>query len=307
MSKKKLEKKVRKYSKLNHIFKLLFIYIVEDRIKLYDEPKFDEEGNLIKDSLSEEEKSRKLQISLNNDVLITNCGVPIIFVVNKTDSPFQKYENKSEFILRHARKSAINYGATVVYTSTKSNFNITVLYDYIFHILLNFDLVHKSNLIDKTSFFIPSGYDRLSVLKSNDAQHDLDSEYTDVIKEEKEEEVIEQEVQCDKLSDFLKKIKDRVYRSRKSMIRDDIKFGKSLVPGFNPEMFKKKDENKEIKEEENTNANAEKVNKFQKFMEKKDANPEEGGEKKETLSKEERAKITKQNLLNKLRLSKAGK
>ena len=90
------------------------------------------------------------------------------------------------------------------------------------------------------------------------------------------------------------------------MIRDDIKFGKSLVPGI--EMFSKKDENKEKEiKEENTNANAEKVNKFQKFMEKKDVNPEEGGEKKETLSKEERAKITKQNLLNKLRLSKAGK
>ena len=146
----------------------------------------------------------------------------------------------------------------------------------------------------------------MSVLKSNDTEHDLDSEYTDVIKEEKEEEIEEEEVKCDKLSDFLKKIKDRVYKSRKSMIRDDIKFGKSLVPGFNSEMFKKKDENKEkeIKEE---NQNPEKVNKFQKFMEKKDANPEEGGEKKETLSKEERAKITKQNLLNKLRLSKAGK
>ena len=159
---------------------------------------------------------------------------------------------------------------------------------------------------DKTSYFIPSGYDRLSVLKSNDTQHDLDSEYTDVIKEEKEEEFFEFEVTCDKLSDFLKKIKDRVYRSRKSMIREDIKFGKSLVP--NSDLFKKKDENKEkdIKEE-STNANAEKVNKFQKFMEKKDANPSEGGEKKETLSKEERAKITKQNLLNKLRLSKTGK
>ena len=88
------------------------------------------------------------------------------------------------------------------------------------------------------------------------------------------------------------------------MIRDDIKFGKSLVPGVSSELFKKKEENKEIKEE---STNAEKVNKFQKFMEKKADNPEEGDEKKETLSKEERAKITKQNLLNKLRLSKAGK
>lgn len=246
-----------------------------------------------------------MQISLNNDVLITNCGVPLIFVVNKTDNPYPKYEDKSDFILRHVRKNAINYGATVVYTSTKSNFNITVLYDYIFHTLLNFDLVHKSNLTDKTSYFIPSGYDRLSVLKSNDSQHDLDSEYKDVIKEEKEEEVKEDEIHCEKLSDFLKKIKERVYRSRKSMIREDIKMGKSLVSQsqFNSEMYKKKEENKEKEKKEEAPA-AEKVNKFQKFMEKKDDKPSEDIEKKDTLSKEERAKITRENLLNKLRMSK---
>jgi hypothetical protein len=164
-------------------------------------------------------------------------------------------------------------------------------------------LVHKSNLTDKTSYFIPSGYDRLSVLKSNDSQHDLDSEYKDVIKEVKEEEVTEDEIHCEKLSDFLKKIKERVYRSRKSMIREDIKMGKSLVSQFNSEMYKKKEENKEKEKKEEAPA-AEKVNKFQKFMEKKDDKPSEDIEKKDTLSKEERAKITRENLLNKLRMSK---
>ena len=164
-------------------------------------------------------------------------------------------------------------------------------------------MVHKSNLTDKTSYFIPSGYDRLSVLKSNDSQHDLDSEYKDVIKEEKEEEVKEDEIHCEKLSDFLKKIKERVYRSRKSMIREDIKMGKSLVSQFNSEMYKKKEENKEKEKKEEAPA-AEKVNKFQKFMEKKDDKPSEDIEKKDTLSKEERAKITRENLLNKLRMSK---
>ena len=166
-------------------------------------------------------------------------------------------------------------------------------------------MVHKSNLTDKTSFFIPSGYDRLSVLKSNDAQHDLDSEYIDVIKEEKEEEVKEDEVQCEKLSDFLKKIKERVYRSRKSMIREDIKMGKSLVSQlsqFNSELNKKKEEDKDKKEE---NSGAEKVNKFQKFMEKRDSKvSEELYEKRESLTKEERTKITRESLLNKLRMSK---
>lgn len=39
-------------------------------------------------------------------------------------------------------------------------------------------------------------------------------------------------------------------------------------------------------------------------MEKKDDKPSEDIEKKDTLSKEERAKITRENLLNKLRMSK---
>ena len=68
-------------------------------------------------------------------------------------------------------------------------------------------------------------------------------------------------------------------------------------------MFMKKDENKEkeIKEE---NQNPEKVNKFQKFMEKKDSKPIEAGGDKTKMSKEERQRITRENLLNKLKLSK---
>ena len=64
---------------------------------MFEEPKFDEEGSLIKDSISEEEKNRRLQIGLNNDILITNCGVPLIFVINKSDNPCPKYEDKAEF------------------------------------------------------------------------------------------------------------------------------------------------------------------------------------------------------------------
>ena len=236
--------------------------------------------------------------------------MPIIFVINKSDNPSPKYDDKTEFILRHIRKNAINYGATVIYTSTKLNTNITILSDYIFHILFNFDLVHKSNIIDKNSFFIPSGYDRLSVLKSNDSQHDLDYEYTDQIKEQKEEDIFfEDEIVCEKLTDYLKKIKERVYRSRKSIIRDDIKMGKSLVSALGRKSLETAPkEQKEKEETPTTTPAAEKVNKFQKFMEKRDSKigvadtGEEGRE--EKLSKEERAKIARENLLNKLKLKK---
>ena len=256
--------------------------------------------------MSEEEKKRRLQINLNNDVLMTNCGVPIVFVINKIDDPYQKYD-KPEFILKHVRKTAINYGATVIYTSTTKNCNISVLYDYIFHSLFNFDLIHKSNINDKNAFFIPSGYDRLSVLKNSDTDQELDYEFTDVIKEEKEENIVEDEIVCEKVSDFLKKVKDRTYKSRKSIIRDDLRIGKSLLHDKKKDLIKKDEVKDKEKKEENTQAQAEKVNKFQKFMEKKDSKPVEAGTDKSKMSKEERQRITRENLLNKLKLGKKDK
>ena len=227
-------------------------------------------------------------IGLNNDILITNCGVPLIFVVNKSDFPCPKYEEKAEFILRHIRKIAINYGATIIYTSTKKKYNIKVLYDYIFYTLYNFDLIHRSNMHDKTSYFIPSGYDRFSILKSNDTLHDIDVDYYEMIKDEEKilansDKKEEEEVVCDKVSDFLKKIKDRVYKSRKSIIRDDIKNKKE-----NEENIKKIEDN-----------SSEKVNKFDVFLKKKEGEPE-----KPTLSKEERAKKTRENIMHKLNIKK---
>ena len=278
---------------------------MENKIKLFCEPELDEEGNLIRDSLSEEEKARKLEINLNNDVLITNCGAPIIFVINKSDNPCQKYELKSDFILRHIRKIAINYGATVIFTSTKSNYNINVLYDYILHILFNFDLIHKSNLIDKNSYFIPSGYDRFSVLRSNDMNKDLDFEYSDVIKEEKEDEAKEEaEIKCEKISDYLKKVKDRKYKSRKSMMTDEIRNkGLGKKTEIRPKVQMEKDINQKIVDTTN-----EKTNKFKLFMDKKGSKLGTGegetSEKDEKMTKEEKPKPSRQNMLNKLKRTK---
>ena len=266
----------------------MFIKIVENRIKLYTEPKFDEEGALIKDILTEDEKNIRLQRNLNNDVLLTNCGIPIIFVINKTDNPCPKYDDMAEYILKHIRKMAISYGATIIYTSTKKKYNIKVLYDYIFHSLYNFDLIHSLNLIDKTSFFIPSGYDRFSVLKSSDTQHDLDYDYYDIIKNEervKENNQKEQEIECEKVSEFLKKIKEKIYKSRGSIIKDELK-------------LKKKEEEENIKKIEDNPP--EKINKFDVFRKRP-----EGEQEKPTLSKEERAKKTRENIMHKLNLKKS--
>ena len=79
---------------------------------------------------------------------------------------------------------AINYGATIIYTSTKKKLNIQILYDYIFYTLYNFDMIHPTNMRAKNLYFIPSGYDRMSILKSSDNQHDIDNDFSEVIKDE---------------------------------------------------------------------------------------------------------------------------
>ena len=79
-------------------------------------------------------------------------------------------------------------------------------------------------------------------------------------------------------------------------------FGKSLVPGISKEIKKKDtiEKDKEIKEKPGD----EKVNKFQKFLEKKDIKSGHNDANKEKMTDEERQKATRQSLLNKLKLNK---
>ena len=193
-------------------------FIVINKIKLYQEPEIDDQGKYIKKPLDEEQKKKKLDEDLKEGVLKINCGVPIVFVINKADvvtqsSEKKKFEENSEFILHHIRSIAIEYGATIVYTSAKANSNVNILYDYICHILFRFDLVHKPNLIDKEAYFIPSGYDNLPLLNSNEEQNKyLDTPYdkkiTPVVKANIPEEDIAAEL-MEKCTDLLIRLTDK--------------------------------------------------------------------------------------------------
>ena len=117
----------------------------------------------------------------------------------------------SEFILNHIRSIAIEYGATIVYTSGKTNCNLTILYDYICHLLFNFDLVHKPNLIDKEAYFIPAGYDNLTLLKSNDEKKNyLKESYENKITptaEKKNKSNKDEDIQCEDTNTFFETLK----------------------------------------------------------------------------------------------------
>ena len=156
--------------------------------------------------MSEEEKQRRIQLIDIQDVCGYNIGVPIVIVVNKTDAYFPKYQEKKEFISKHLRKFAVTYGATLIYTSSKKRKNISVLYNYILHILLNNKLINKSNSTNIDEYYFPSGADRLSVIKGNDTNNYLEYDYKEMIpKFEEKTETDEKEEECDEQK-FLKEL-----------------------------------------------------------------------------------------------------
>ena len=187
--------------------------IVIKKIKLYQEPDVDEQGKLIEKPLDEEGIKLKLNTDLKEGVLKTNLGIPIVFVINKSDvvtqsSEKKKFEEYSEFILTHIRSIAIEYGATIVYTAGKTNSNLTLLYDYICHILFNFNLIHKPNLLDREAYFIPAGYDSLTLLQSNEEQKNYlkesyENKITPVIKKTTPEE----DIPCEDTNSFFESLK----------------------------------------------------------------------------------------------------
>ena len=258
-------------------------------IKLYAEPEFDEDGNLKKEILTEEQKMIKLELPLKEGVLKTNCGVPLVFLINKSDVVSQTgekkfFEENSEFILKHIRQIALLYGASIIYTSGKGNNNLEILYNYICHRLFDFELPHKPNLIDKDCYFIPAGYDSLTALKSMDTQNDLNVLYDERIPQEKIKNFItEEEIVCEDTNVFLGKlksekgIKDRIggigHRTRASDVTGEMRSNIESTGKFNRFM----DANKEKKKEDvkksgdvKTEGNGKKEEKSQKVSKTRD-------------------------------------
>ena len=237
------------------------------KIKLYQDPELDAEGRPITKQLTPEEEKIKLKTPLKEGVLKINCGVPLVFVINKSDVVVEsqnkrKIEEDSEFILSHIRLLALKYGATIIYTSGKTNINLTVLYDYICHVLFNFELVHKPNFIEKEAYFIPAGYDDLTLLKSNEEiKKYLEESYEDRIKKENnEKQIIEEDIQCEDTNTFFESLKKKGVKGKDNKMKSkDI---------LNIEQ-KKSEIINEIKKEENLKPQISKSEKDKKYEDKK--------------------------------------
>ena len=77
----------------------------------------------------------------------------------------RNWEQKFEAIQYFLRTFAINYGASLIFTSCKSQNNLVLLYEFILHKLYNFPLLHKADPNNRENIFIPVGSDDLKVTK----------------------------------------------------------------------------------------------------------------------------------------------
>ncbi len=179
---------------------------LEDYLKLWEEPT--EEST---EKPSDETIQLKLEMPLKEGLLKVSMGIPFTFILTKSDivnssSDKKRFEEDSEFIIKHLRKFAITYGSSIIYTSSKQNINLALIYEYICHRMFGFDFKHKPNIIEKDAYFIPAGYDSTPLLASYDIQGDLSKIYNEKISTIKQKQTNnDEELICEDVQNFLKK------------------------------------------------------------------------------------------------------
>ena len=206
---------------------------------------------------------------------------------------------------------ALKYGATIIYTSGKTNINLTVLYDYICHILFNFELAHKPNFIEKEAYFIPSGYDDLNLLNSNEEiKKYLEESYEEKIKNElNEKKTTEEDIQCEDTNTFFEFLKNKGLKSKENILK--INLSKSNIEQKKKEIINeiKKEESNELKlqmtQSQKDRKYEDKRKDIQERIDKmKEDKKEDKKENKVVSNKEPEKKKTRDNMIAKLLNSK---
>lgn len=124
---------------------------IEMHIKTYEDPIMDENGKVMAKretkevgSDGEEIEDMRKDLALGDGVLKVNLGIPIVVVCNKIDLLIHGEKAKflaenMDFIQKSVREYALQYGATVIFTSTLANKNLSTYYQYMMHRIYNFD------------------------------------------------------------------------------------------------------------------------------------------------------------------------
>uniref|UniRef100_A0A1X7T9S7 Dynein light intermediate chain n=1 Tax=Amphimedon queenslandica TaxID=400682 RepID=A0A1X7T9S7_AMPQE len=114
-----------------------------------------------------------VSLPLEEHTLSCNLGIQLVVVCAKSDCFVQlekneKYQDEHfDFLQQHIRKFCLNYGAALVYVSTKDNKNIDILHKYLIHKAYGLKFKVPAYTVERDAVFIPAGWDsskRIAVL-----------------------------------------------------------------------------------------------------------------------------------------------
>eukprot|EP00126_Sphaerothecum_destruens_P012792 Sdes_comp21911_c0_seq1m20449 len=137
------------------------------------------------------ENLEKLESHTGGPVITRNLGIPVIFLGYNSDEldtmerDGDLKEAEVDYIQYCLRQKAIHYGATLIYTSCKDNKNVSTFKKYISHRLYGLPLTVKGNALDRSTIFIPSGWDtngKIATLEQSISSLHLDAVYDDIIR-----------------------------------------------------------------------------------------------------------------------------
>eukprot|EP00076_Gallus_gallus_P041519 XP_025007057.1 cytoplasmic dynein 1 light intermediate chain 2-like [Gallus gallus] len=142
----------------------------------YVEPEEAYQGSSQRRGPSSGQENASVSLSLGENVLTHNLGIPVLVVCTKCDtvSVLEKKrgyrEEHFDFIQSHIRRFCLQYGAALIYTSVKGEKNLDLLYKYLVHKMYGFQLTTPALVVEKDAVFIPAGWDnekKIAILHEN--------------------------------------------------------------------------------------------------------------------------------------------
>eukprot|EP00047_Mylnosiga_fluctuans_P015253 m.44694 g.44694 ORF g.44694 m.44694 type:complete len:453 (+) comp5838_c0_seq2:22-1380(+) len=152
---------------LDHALKTLEAHVASLNVPQWDDMKkkvVQDYQSFTESGTAPAEDSDDIILPLEEGVLTTNLGVPVLVICNKSDGAavLEKdldYRNEHfDFIQMHLRKACLKYGAALVYNG-KDGKTRDALLRYIYHMAYGTPFAGKANIAERDSVFIPAGWD----------------------------------------------------------------------------------------------------------------------------------------------------
>lgn len=208
------------------------VHNIERYLRRYKDPTEENKEKVIDETMSE--------IPLPEGVLQVNLGVPVIIICCKSDLIWSVDKNRDQcerildFTLKTLREFAVTYGASIIYTSSKTGTNVNALYQYVVHRLYGFKFNHRAQIIDRENIFVPAGWDSPNLIREMDYLGMSEKQFNDLLPKPKHRSAAKEEIAIVSDQDFLLQARERLANSnykRSTDVSNMIKRPDPVRPG----------------------------------------------------------------------------